>query len=211
MTTAVEVPKAARTRPPLRSWRSSTSRSTTDAGGSAGQVHRRYSVHRHLLPAAVLLDGDLVLPSPDDGSEHRLLASPPSIENYTGVFGGQTTSSGRSELRRHLGLRPLLTLVFGRGRVRTGPSAVRRQGPRAELIIGASMFPGVTLLVPLFKMFTGTYVVPELAERTRRPSSVAVVRSAARGEPDSVLPAAAGRAGAGRHGRRLHPGRRSAR
>jgi len=52
----------------------------------------------------------------------------------------------------------LLTLVFGI----IGAYALARlrfaaKGVILGIIIGASMFPGVTLLVPLFKLFTGSY------------------------------------------------------
>ena len=78
-----------------------------------------------------------------------------------------------------------------------------------SIIIACSMFPTITLIIPLFKLFSGNYpafawlnwmntyqalIIPTLSVRT------AVVRV----EPDRVFPATAGGTRAGRDGGRLH-------
>jgi len=110
-----------------------------------------------LLPFYWMLVSSFRLPTM--GLSNDYWPSPASIENYTGVFGEQNNF-----LRAILNsvvvsvTTTLLTLVFGI----IGAYALARlrfaaKGVILGIIIGASMFPGVTLLVPLFKLFTGSY------------------------------------------------------
>jgi multiple sugar transport system permease protein len=96
---------------------------------------------------------------PTMGQSTDFLPNPASFENYTGVF-SQQNNFLRSILNSVVVsvTTTALTLVFGI----VGAYALARlrfaaKGLVLSIIIGCSMFPGVTLLVPLFKLFTGTY------------------------------------------------------
>jgi multiple sugar transport system permease protein len=96
---------------------------------------------------------------PTMGLSNDYWPSPASIENFTGVFNGQNNFT-RAILNSVVVsvTTTVLTLVFGI----VGAYALARlrfaaKGVILAIIIGASMFPGVTLLVPLFKLFTGSY------------------------------------------------------
>jgi len=110
-----------------------------------------------LLPFYWMLISSFRLPTM--GLSNDYLPSPWSVENYTGVFSPQNNF-----LRAIVNsvvvsvTTTVLTLVFGI----IGAYALARlrfaaKGLILGIIIGASMFPGVTLLVPLFKLFTGSY------------------------------------------------------
>lgn len=110
-----------------------------------------------LLPFYWMLISSFRLPTM--GQSTDFLPNPPSVENYTGVFSEQNNFL-RSILNSVVVsvTTTALTLVFGI----VGAYALARlrfaaKGIVLGVIIGASMFPGVTLLVPLFKLFTGTY------------------------------------------------------
>ena len=110
-----------------------------------------------LLPFYWMLISSFRLPTM--GLSNDYWPSPASFENYTGVFSPQNNF-----LRAIVNsvvvsvTTTVLTLVFGI----IGAYALARlrfaaKGLILGIIIGASMFPGVTLLVPLFKLFTGSY------------------------------------------------------
>jgi multiple sugar transport system permease protein len=110
-----------------------------------------------LLPFYWMLISSFRLPTM--GQSTDFWPSPASFENYTGVFSEQNNFL-RSILNSVVVsvTTTALTLVFGI----VGAYALARlrfaaKGLVLSIIIGASMFPGVTLLVPLFKLFTGTY------------------------------------------------------
>lgn len=110
-----------------------------------------------LLPFYWMVISSLRLPTMGQSTDY--LPNPMSVENFVGVFGPQNNFL-RSILNSAIVsiTTTVLTLVFGI----IGAYALARlrfaaKGIVLAVIIGASMFPGVTLLVPLFKMFTGTY------------------------------------------------------
>ncbi|WP_114560249.1 carbohydrate ABC transporter permease [Desertihabitans aurantiacus] len=99
------------------------------------------------------------LRTPDEGRSTELLPSPASLENFVGVFTGNNNfmvSLGNSLIVSSV--TTLLTLLFGiiasyaLARLR-----FRFKGIILAVIIATSMFPGITLIIPLLKMFTGTY------------------------------------------------------
>ncbi len=96
---------------------------------------------------------------PTDGQSTDYWPNPASVENYVGVFSDQN-NFGRAILNSVIVsvTTTVLTLVFG---IIAAYALARlrftAKGLVLSIIIGCSMFPGVTLLVPLFKMFTGTY------------------------------------------------------
>jgi multiple sugar transport system permease protein len=96
---------------------------------------------------------------PTMGLSNDYFPNPFSLENYPGVFSTQNNFF-RSILNSVVVsvTTTVLTLVFGI----IGAYALARlrfaaKGFVLSIIIGASMFPGVTLLIPLFKLFTGSY------------------------------------------------------
>ena len=96
---------------------------------------------------------------PTDGQSTDYWPSPASVENYIGVFSEQN-NFGRAILNSVIVSvsTTALTLLFGI----VAAYALARlrfalKGLVLSIIIGCSMFPGITLLVPLFKMFTGNY------------------------------------------------------
>ena len=110
-----------------------------------------------LLPFYWMVVSSLRLPTMGQSTDY--VPNPISGENFIGVFGPQNNFL-RSILNSAVVsiTTTVLTLVFGI----IGAYALARlrfaaKGFVLAIIIGASMFPGVTLLVPLFKMFTGTY------------------------------------------------------
>ena len=110
-----------------------------------------------LLPFYWMLISSFRLPTMGQSTDY--LPNPISGENFVGVFGPQNNFL-RSIVNSAIVsiTTTALTLVFGI----IGAYALARlrfaaKGFVLAIIIGASMFPGVTLLVPLFKMFTGSY------------------------------------------------------
>lgn len=110
-----------------------------------------------ILPFYWMIVSSLRLPT--EGRSSEFIPSPASLDNYKGVFAGDNNfmvSLGNSLIVS--GTTTLLTLLFGivaayaLARLR-----FRFKGIVLAIIIGTSMFPGVTLLIPLLKMFTGTY------------------------------------------------------
>jgi multiple sugar transport system permease protein len=110
-----------------------------------------------LLPFYWMVISSLRLPTMGQSTDY--LPNPMSVENFVGVFGPQNNFLRSIVNSAVVSITTtVLTLVFGI----IGAYALARlrfaaKGIVLAVIIGASMFPGVTLLVPLFKMFTGTY------------------------------------------------------
>ncbi len=110
-----------------------------------------------ILPFYWMIVSSLRLPSM--GRDTQLIPNPPSLENFAAVFAGQN-NFGRALLNSVVvsGTTTILTLVFGiiasyaLARLR-----FRFKGIVLAVIIATSMFPGITLLIPLLKMFTGSY------------------------------------------------------
>ncbi|MHB1010911.1 MAG: carbohydrate ABC transporter permease [Propionibacteriaceae bacterium] len=96
---------------------------------------------------------------PTMGQSTDYWPSPASFENFVGVFSPQNNFLRAIVNSLVVSVTTtVLTLVFGI----IGAYALARlrfaaKGLVLSIIIGCSMFPGVTLLVPLFKLFTGTY------------------------------------------------------
>jgi len=110
-----------------------------------------------LLPFYWMVVSSLRLPSM--GRSTDFLPIPASFENFAAVFSGQN-NFGRALLNSLIvsGTTTLLTLVLGI----IGSYALARlrfafKGIVLAIIISTSMFPGITLLIPLLKMFTGSY------------------------------------------------------
>ena len=110
-----------------------------------------------LVPFYWMVISSLRLPTM--GLSNDYWPNPISFENYPGVFSPQNNF-----LRAIVNsvvvsvTTTVLTLVFGI----IGAYALARlrfaaKGLVLGVIIGASMFPGITLLLPLFKLFTGAY------------------------------------------------------
>ena len=110
-----------------------------------------------LVPFYWMIISSLRLPTM--GLSNDYWPNPISFENYPGVFSAQNNF-----LRAIINsvvvsvTTTVLTLVFGI----IGAYALARlrfaaKGFVLAIIIGASMFPGITLLLPLFKLFTGAY------------------------------------------------------
>ena len=96
---------------------------------------------------------------PTMGLSNDYFPNPVSLANYPGVFSAQNNFF-RAILNSVVVsvTTTVLTLLFGI----IGAYALARlrfaaKGFVLSIIIGASMFPGVTLLIPLFKLFTGSY------------------------------------------------------
>lgn len=110
-----------------------------------------------LLPFYWMLISSFRLPTMGQSTDYW--PNPASIENYTGVF-NEANNFLRSIVNSVIVsvTTTLLTLLFG---IIAAYALARlrfaAKGLVLSIIIGCSMFPGVTLLVPLFKLFTGTY------------------------------------------------------
>lgn len=160
MTTAVEVPKAGSnqtTAQELALLNQQKHDGRWWLGKIGSIVGMAFIVIYCLLPFYWMVISSFRLPTMGQSTDYW--PSPASIENYTGVFSEQNNFF-RAILNSVVisVTTTVLTLVFGI----VGAYALARlrfaaKGLVLSLIIGASMFPGVTLLVPLFKMFTGTY------------------------------------------------------
>ncbi len=110
-----------------------------------------------LLPFYWMIVSSLRIPT--EGRSTEFLPSPASVENYIGVFAGNNNFL-RSLLNSIIvsGVTTVLTLAFGivaaysLARLR-----FRFKGLVLAIIIATSMFPGITLIIPLLKMFTASY------------------------------------------------------
>lgn len=110
-----------------------------------------------LLPFYWMVVSSLRLPTM--GRSTDFIPNPPSIENYVGVFDprNQFTSAIINSVVVST-VTTLLTLVFGiLAAYALARLRFRMKGVVLAIIIACSMFPGITLLIPLFKLFTGAY------------------------------------------------------
>ncbi|SMO54832.1 carbohydrate ABC transporter permease [Propioniciclava tarda] len=110
-----------------------------------------------VLPFYWMIVSSLRLPTM--GMSNDFLPNPPSLENFAAVF-SPANNFGQALINSVIVsfVTTILTLLFGI----LGAYALARlrfplKGLVLALIIGCSMFPGITLLIPLLKMFTGTY------------------------------------------------------
>ena len=110
-----------------------------------------------VLPFYWMIVSSLRLPTM--GLSNDFLPRPASFQNFQAVF-GPANNFGRALLNSVIVsvITTALTLLFGI----LGSYALARlrfslKGPVLYVIIACSMFPVVTLLVPLLKMFSGTY------------------------------------------------------
>ncbi|GAA1375179.1 carbohydrate ABC transporter permease [Luteococcus sanguinis] len=125
------------------------------AGGIASLFGIAFIILYCLLPFLWMIISSLRRPA--DGLSNAYLPDPASVQNYKIVFGEQNNflvSLGNSVVIAVV--TTALTLLFGivaayaLARLRfVGKMVV------LSIIIGCSMFPAITMLVPLMKMFTG--------------------------------------------------------
>jgi multiple sugar transport system permease protein len=93
---------------------------------------------------------------PNDQGENTWFPSPVSLRNFEGVF-GPGVGFGRSLLNSVVvaGATTLLTLIIGTFAAYTlARLNFRFKNLAAGIIIATSMFPGISLIVPLLKLFT---------------------------------------------------------
>lgn len=96
---------------------------------------------------------------PTMGRDTSFWPNPVSFENYPAVF-DPSNGFGRALVNSVIVSlsTTLLTLVLGiLGAYALARLRFRFKGIVLSIIIACSMFPGITLLIPLFKMFTGAY------------------------------------------------------
>lgn len=110
-----------------------------------------------ILPFYWMIVSSLRLPSM--GRSTDFLPIPASFENYVGVFAA-SNNFGRALLNSVIvsTTTTLLTLLIGiLASYALARLRFRFKGIVLAVIIATSMFPGITLLIPLLKMFTGRY------------------------------------------------------
>ncbi len=110
-----------------------------------------------LLPFYWMVVSSLRLPSM--GRSTDFIPNPPSVENYIAVF-DPANNFGRAIINSIIVSTSvtLLTLLFGiLAAYALARLRFRFKGAVLAIIIACSMFPGITLLIPLFKLFTGSY------------------------------------------------------
>ena len=96
---------------------------------------------------------------PTMGRDTSFWPNPVSFENYPAVF-DPVNGFGQALLNSVIVslTTTVLTLVLGiLGAYALARLRFRFKGLVLSIIIACSMFPGITLLIPLFKMFTGAY------------------------------------------------------
>jgi multiple sugar transport system permease protein len=96
------------------------------------------------------------LRQPNDQADNSFFPSPMSLQNFEAVF-GPGVGFGRNLLNSVVvaGITTLLTLILGTFAAYTlARLNFRFKNLVAGIIIGTSMFPGVSLVVPLLKLFT---------------------------------------------------------
>ncbi|PKQ24483.1 MAG: sugar ABC transporter permease [Actinobacteria bacterium HGW-Actinobacteria-5] len=96
---------------------------------------------------------------PTMGRDTSFWPNPVSFENYPAVF-DPINGFGRALVNSVIVSlsTTLVTLLFGiLAAYALARLRFRFKGIVLAVIIGCSMFPGITLLIPLFKMFTGAY------------------------------------------------------
>jgi trehalose/maltose transport system permease protein len=126
-------------------------------GSIAGIVGMAFIIIYCLLPFYWMIVSSLR--RPQDGSSTDFVPNPMSFENYVSVFGAEN-QFGQALLNSVIvsTTTTLLTLIFG---ILAAYALARlrfaAKGLVLSIIIGCSMFPGITLLIPLFKLFSGNY------------------------------------------------------
>ncbi len=110
-----------------------------------------------LLPFYWMVVSSLRLPTM--GRSTDFLPNPPSVQNYIAVF--DPSNNFTQAIINSIIVSTtvtVLTLIFGiAAAYALARLRFRFKGAVLAIIIGCSMFPGITLLIPLFKLFTGTY------------------------------------------------------
>jgi len=126
-------------------------------GAIAGIAGITFIILYCILPFYWMVVSSLRLPV--DGRSTDLLPRPASLDNYVAVFAPQNNFTG--SLLNSLIVSTtttLLTLVFG---ILAAYALARlrfaAKGIVLSIIIACSMFPGITLIIPLFKLFSGNY------------------------------------------------------
>ena len=197
----------------LRRSPSSPTRSRpTRATDRNDRLLRRHGTDRPLLHHPVLLDDRLLVATPDRGPQHRVHPEPGRRSRTTRACSRHSNNFGRSLINSLIvaGTTTILDpAVRHRRRVRPGPAELPGQGWGALADHGLLDVPAdhpdpaaaEDVLLDIARS-----LVPVLDEHlSGRHRPRAELRPAAGGvEPDGLLQADAGRAGAGGHGRRLH-------
>ncbi len=110
-----------------------------------------------ILPFYWMIVSSLRLPS--EGLSTEFIPRPPSLENFAGVFKG-SNHFGVALLRSVI-VSTTVTVVSLTIGIVCSYALARLRFPGKSLVLGLviaiSMFPTITLLVPLLKMFTGNY------------------------------------------------------
>ncbi|MBA8796142.1 multiple sugar transport system permease protein [Friedmanniella endophytica] len=109
-----------------------------------------------ILPFYWMIVSSLRLPSM--GLSTSFLPDPPSIENFKGVFSGQN-NFGRSLINSVIisGATTIITLLVGMvAAYALARLQFKGKGGVLWIIMACSMFPQITLIVPLLKMFSQT-------------------------------------------------------
>lgn len=127
------------------------------AGTIAGLAGIAFIIIYCVLPFYWMIVSSLRLPS--DGRSTDYLPNPASVENYIAVF-APINGFGRSLVNSLIvsTTTTVLTLLFG---ILAAYALARlrfaAKGIVLSIIIACSMFPGITLIIPLFKLFSGNY------------------------------------------------------
>ena len=127
------------------------------AGTIAGIAGMTFIIVYCVLPFYWMIVSSLRLP--EDGRSTEFLPNPVSFQNYVAVFAPQNmfgTAIVNSIIVSTT--TTLLTLIFG---ILAAYALARlrfaAKGFVLSIIIACSMFPGITLVIPLFKLFSGNY------------------------------------------------------
>lgn len=127
------------------------------AGTIAGIAGMTFIIVYCILPFYWMIVSSLRLP--EDGRSTEFLPNPVSFQNYVAVFAPQNmfgTALVNSIIVSTT--TTLLTLIFG---ILAAYALARlrfaAKGFVLSIIIACSMFPGITLVIPLFKLFSGNY------------------------------------------------------
>ncbi len=127
------------------------------AGTIAGIAGMTFIIVYCILPFYWMIVSSLRLP--EDGRSTDFLPNPVSFQNYVAVFAPQNmfgTAIVNSIIVSTT--TTLLTLIFG---ILAAYALARlrfaAKGFVLSIIIACSMFPGITLVIPLFKLFSGNY------------------------------------------------------
>ena len=127
------------------------------AGAIAGIAGIAFIIIYCVLPFYWMIVSSLRLP--EDGRSTDFLPSPMSLDNYVAVFAPQNMF-GTALVNSIIvsGTTTVLTLLFG---ILAAYALARlrfaAKGIVLSIIIACSMFPGITLIIPLFKLFSGNY------------------------------------------------------